>query len=80
MGNRYTSVLHAHFKNNCSSLNNEHFRNHVRDIPLCDLRGVDEDTTHYFFHCRKYLDLRQAFNDIINAILDGQGFAEHQSD
>ena len=63
MGNRYTSVLHARLRNNCSSLNNDHFRNYIRDNPLCDLCGVIEDTTHYSFHCIKYFDERQVFND-----------------
>ena len=51
MGNRYTSVLHAQLRNNCSSLNNGLFRNHVRDNPLWDLFGVIEDAIHYLFHC-----------------------------
>ena len=34
MGNRYSSVIHARLRNNCSSLNNDIFRNHVRDNPL----------------------------------------------
>ena len=31
--------------------------------PLCDLCGVVEDAIHYFFHCRKHLEEREAFND-----------------
>ena len=63
MGNRYTSVIHARLRNNCSNLNDDLFRNHIRDNPLCDLCGVIEDATHYFFHCIKYFDERQVFND-----------------
>ena len=65
MGNRYTSVIHAPLRNNCSSLNSDLFGNHVRDNPLCDLLGVIEDATHYFFHCIKYFDERQVFNDTV---------------
>ena len=51
--------------NNCRSLNNGPFRNHIRDNPLCDLCGVIEDATHYFFHCTKHFDERQVFNDTV---------------
>ena len=40
MGNRYSSVMHARLRNNCSRLNNHLFRNRVRDNPLCDWCGV----------------------------------------
>ena len=49
MGNRYNSVIHAQLRNNCSSLNNDLFRNHVRDNPLCKWCGVMEDATHSSF-------------------------------
>ena len=65
MGNRYTSVLHARNRNNCSSLNNYLFRKYVRDNHLCDQCGVIEDTIHYFFHCIKYVDERQVFHDTV---------------
>ena len=65
MGNRYTSVIHARLRNNCSSLNNDLFRNHIHDNLLGDLSGVIEDATHYFFHCIKYCDERQVFNDTV---------------
>ena len=45
MGNRYSSVIHARFRNN-----NDLFRNHVRDNPLCEWCGVMEDATRFFFH------------------------------
>ena len=45
MGNRYTSVIHARLRNNCSSLNNDLLRNHARDNPLCDMGDVMEDAT-----------------------------------
>ena len=37
VGNRYTSVIHARLRNNCSSLNNDLFRDHVRDIYANDV-------------------------------------------
>ena len=49
MGNRYNSVIHARLRNNCSSLNNDLFRNHVRDNPLCEWCGVMDDATHSSF-------------------------------
>ena len=36
IGNRFISILHARLRNNCSNLNNDLFRNHLRDNPLCD--------------------------------------------
>ena len=30
---------------------------------LCDLRSMVEGATYYFFHCIKYSDERQVFND-----------------
>ena len=65
IGNRYISILHARLRNNCSNLNNDLFRNHLRDNPLCDLCGMIEDAIHYFFHCRKFTMERQVFNDTV---------------
>ena len=42
------------------------FRNHGCNNPLCDVCGVIEDVTHYFFHSIKYIDERQVFNDTVN--------------
>ena len=65
MENRYSSVLHARLRNNCSSLNNDLFRNHAHDNSLCEWCGVVEDATHFFFHCIKYIDERQILNDTV---------------
>ena len=65
MGNRYSSVIHAWLRNNCSSLNNDLFRNHVCDNPLCVWCGVMEDAIHSLFHCIKYIGERQVFNDTV---------------
>ena len=65
IGNRYISILHARLRNNCSNLNNDLFRNHLRDNPLCDLCGMIEDAIHFFFHCRKFTMERQVFNDTV---------------
>ena len=65
MGNRYSSVIHERLRNNCSSLNNDLFRNHVRDNPLCVWCGVMEDAIHFLFHCIKYIGERQVFNDTV---------------
>ena len=51
----------------CSSLNNDLFRNHILDNPLCDLCGVVEDATHYYFHCIKYSDERQVISGTVRA-------------
>ena len=62
MGNRYISVIHTRLRNN---FNNDCYRNHVRDNPLCEWRGVMEDATHFFFHCIKYINEWQVFNDTV---------------
>ena len=60
------SVLHARLRNNCSGLNSDLFRNHIRNSPICDLCDVAEDAYHYyFFQCRKHFVERQVFNDTI---------------
>ena len=62
-----------------SSLNNDLFRNHVRDNPLCDLCGVIVDATHYFFHCIKYFDeskgakIRNRYNQVPHLTQDTNG-------
>ena len=66
------SVLHSQLRNKCSGLNSDH---------LCDLCDVVEDTSNYFFQCRKYSVERKMFNDTvrgfqplnINVILNGNG-------
>ena len=69
MGNRYSSVIHARLRNNSSSVNNDLFRNHVRDNPLCEWCGVMGYATHFFFHCIKYIGERQVFNDTVREYL-----------
>ena len=61
IGNRYISILHVRLRNNCSNLNNDLFRNHLREHFLCDLSGMVEDAIHYFFHCRKFTMVKQLF-------------------
>ena len=65
MGNRYSYVTHARLRNNYSSLNNDLFRNYVRNKPLCELCGVMENATNFFFYFIIYIDERQVFNDTI---------------
>ena len=59
------SAPHALMRNNCSGLNSDLFRNHIRNNPLCDLCDVAEDAYHYFFQCRIFSFERQAFNDTV---------------
>ena len=62
VGNRYLSVLHARIRNNCSDLNQDLFRNHLRDNPLCTCNSVDsENSEHYFFSCMLYNNQRATF-------------------
>ena len=60
IGIRHISILHARLRNNCSNLNNDLFRNHLRN--LC---GMVEDAIHYFFHCRKFTIERQILNNTV---------------
>ena len=60
-----TELMGRLCRNNCSSLNNDLIRNHVRDNLLCELCGLIEDAIHFFFHCIKYIDERQVFNDTV---------------
>ena len=65
MENRYSSLLNAWLRNNCSSLNNDFVRKNVRDNALCKWCGVMEDATLFFFYCIKYIDERHVLNDTI---------------
>ena len=65
MGNGYMFALLARLRNNCSGLNSDLFRNHIRNDLLCVLCDVTEESYHYFFQCRKYSVERQIFNDTV---------------
>ena len=65
IGNENISILYTRLRNNCSNLNDDLFRNHIHDNPLCDLCGKVEDAIHYFFNCRKFTIVRQGFNDTV---------------
>ena len=57
------SVQHARLRNNCSGLNSDLFRNHIRNNPLCDLSDAIENAFHNFFQCRKCSVEIQVFHD-----------------
>ena len=48
------SVILARLRNNCSNLNNDLFRNHIRTDSCCPHCGHIEDAEHYFFKCTTY--------------------------
>ena len=53
-GNRYLSVLTRNFRNNCSDLNYDLFRNNLRENPFCKCNSIDyENSEHYFFCCSR---------------------------
>ena len=56
VGDRYFTVLHARIRNNCSSLNNDLYVNHLRADPLCNCLNENEDANHYFFKCVNYIN------------------------
>ena len=47
VGDRYLSVVHARLRNNCSSLNNDLYLNHVREDPYCECGLSIENAEHY---------------------------------
>jgi hypothetical protein len=53
-GDRFSSVMHARIRCNCSNLNSDLCNNYIRDNPFCDCGDVVEDAEHYFFQCPKY--------------------------
>ena len=62
IGNRHISIMLARLRNNCSNLNNDLFRNHIHDNPLCDLFGMVQVAIHFFFHCRTFIIERQVLD------------------
>ena len=63
-GNRRDQILHARLRTNCSSLAHDLFSKNIVDSPLCHC-GEVETTSHYFFHCQRYVNFRQ---DLENAV------------
>ena len=55
-GEKYWSVLHTRIRNNCSSLNNDLYNNHLSLDPYCNCGNEIEDTEHLFFNCPKFID------------------------
>lgn len=53
-GERLYAVYHARIRNRCSNLNNDLFRNHLRDSPACECGNNTEDAEHYFFRCNLF--------------------------
>lgn len=53
-GNRFLSIMHARLRNNCSNLNNDLFRNHLRESPSCGCGHAVEDAKHYLLECPNY--------------------------
>lgn len=57
-GKRLYSVYHARIRNNCSNLNNDLYRNHLRVDPSCQCGDVCENAEHFFFKCSLYHEQR----------------------
>ena len=57
-GERYWLVLHTRIRNNCSSLNNDLYNNHLSLDPYCNCGNEIEDAEHFFFNCPKFIDKR----------------------
>ncbi len=53
-GERFSTVMHARLRNNCSNLNSDLCNNYLRDNPFCNCSEVVEDAEHYFFQCQTY--------------------------
>ena len=57
-GKRILSVYHARLRNKCSNLNDDLYRNHIRDTPTCDCGYETENAEHYIFNCKLYINQR----------------------
>ena len=57
-GDRRLSVLHARLRNNCSNLNHDLCRNHLRLLERCECGSEREDAEHYLFQCKLFLNAR----------------------
>ncbi len=53
-GDRFSSVMHARLRTNCSNLNSDLCNNYLRDNPFCNCGDEVEDAEHYFFQCPTY--------------------------
>ena len=54
VGQRYISVLHARLRNECSNLNYDLYKNHLRQGALCSCSEERENAEHFFFKCSKF--------------------------
>lgn len=63
-GARNLSVYHARIRNQCSNLNADLHKNHIRDNPFCHYCiTLVENAEHYLFSCPKYNEIRlQLYN------------------
>lgn len=57
-GNRVFSIYHCRIRNNCSNLNSDLFRNHLRPDTACECGFEIEDSEHYFFKCNRFVQQR----------------------
>ena len=62
-GDRIFSIYHARIRNQCSNLNADLFRNHLRPSAPCEYGEDYEDAEHYFFFkCKRFvLQRRELF-------------------
>ena len=57
-GERTPTVHHTRMRNNCSNLNADLYRNHIKLSPSCDCGAELEDAEHYLFKCHRYIPER----------------------
>ena len=67
-GDRRCQIIHCQLRNNCSSLNNELYLNHVDINPICRC-GTDYETAyHYIFNCPLHVNSRAALLDFFELL------------
>ena len=57
-GERKYCVFHARLRNNCSNLNFDLFRNHLKNHSYCECGYEIEDAEHYLLQCPIFVDSR----------------------
>ena len=64
-GERKFQIIHSRLRRSCSCLNEHLFRKNIVHSPLCHC-GFVESTSHFFFECTRYSDIRQSLIDAVS--------------
>lgn len=57
-GKRKQQIIHCRLRNNMSELNEDLYKRHLRDSPVCACGQPKETSEHYLLHCQLFNNIR----------------------